>query len=165
MSLTSSTPRPIHKVLLVEDHEPLLRRWARTCESMGKVALTATRREAAVELALREAPELAFIDLFLEGEDGLGIIADLRAAGSKTYVILVSALMHTQYAVLGMRAGADWCLPKTGSIAETIQQIEEGHHPHQGLPDVLSLTEVEREYLTRVLDANTHRSTPVETDE
>lgn len=61
---------------------------------------------------------IAVVDLGLPDGSGLDLIADLRAAGHRLGVIVLTARDATPYKIAGLAGGADHYLPKTTSLDE-----------------------------------------------
>ncbi|RCW65587.1 response regulator transcription factor [Pseudorhodoferax soli] len=64
------------------------------------------------------APDVVALDLSLPGRDGLQVLADARAAGLRTPVLLLTARGTVGDRVLGLNAGADDYLPKPFDLDE-----------------------------------------------
>jgi two-component system, response regulator RegA len=142
----------VEKVLLVDDHEYVVRSWARECRKLQRVPLVSVDGVGAVETAVSERPELAIIDLFMPRATGIELIRELRAAGSDCFIVLVSAAMSWRFVMQAVHAGANDCCDKTVQVARYIRQIEEGSQPQPELGKFPSLDEVEWQYISRVLD-------------
>ena len=56
--------------------------------------------------------------------DGLSLIAKLRATGSRTPVLILSALGQVDDRVTGLRAGGDDYLPKPYAFSELLARVE-----------------------------------------
>ena len=139
----------IRRVLLVDDSATVLRAWSLSCTD--KRALCASSRAIALELAKRERPDLAIVDLYLGRETGLDVIRDLRAAKIDAFIVLVSAHISVEYAMLAMQAGADDCYDKAVSLKQIIRRVESGLRPEPALQKVPTLKEVEWRHIARVL--------------
>jgi two-component system OmpR family response regulator len=66
------------KVLVVDDTEIVRAAVAQVVRRMGHTAVTAATGEAALEAALRSAPDLALLDLRMPGMDGAALYQALR---------------------------------------------------------------------------------------
>ncbi len=68
---------------------------------------------------LRSAlPDVVLLDLSLPGEDGLSVLANARAEGLRTPVIILTARGTVGDRVLGLNTGADDYLPKPFDLDE-----------------------------------------------
>ena len=139
----------ICRVLLVDDSKTVLSAWSLSCGD--KLALCASSRASALEIAKRERPDLAIVDLYLGRETGLDVIRDLRAASIDAFIVLVSAHISVEYAMLAVQAGADDCYDKAVSLNQIIRRVESGQRPEPAPQSVPTLKEVEWRHITRVL--------------
>jgi two-component system response regulator RegA len=140
----------IRKVLLVDDHEVVLRSMARDFDREGVEPLKAANREEAMELFARENPELAIVDLFLRApENGLQLLAELKAILQPPFCILVSAHMSVAHAVMGMKAGADDVFLKPFGARQAPERVS-GESPSPEI-EIQSLDQIEWEHIARVL--------------
>ncbi|HEY4691708.1 MAG TPA: response regulator [Anaerolineae bacterium] len=105
MTDASKTGSP--KLLIVDDLvdiRRLLRAWA---EMEGYSPLEAGNGIQAVELALREKPEVIIMDIMMPGKDGLTAIKEIRQVDPTTGIVVLTAYGTEQRAVQAMRVGAD----------------------------------------------------------
>jgi two-component system response regulator RegA len=143
--------RRVRKILLVDDVELVLKVWARQAKRAGTIPLCANNRRDALELARREKPEMAVIDLVMPGESGLDIIRDLRKLKPKPFLLLVSGAMSVDNAMHGIAAGADDCFDKDVSIQQLITRVQRGVRPEVDHNRPLTLEQVEWQYIVRAL--------------
>lgn len=68
--------------------------------------------------------DVIVLDLLLPGLDGWTVLDRLRSAGSKTCVLLLSALDQVEDRIRGLRMGADDYLMKPFSFDELVARIE-----------------------------------------
>src|SRR5262245_49348584 len=138
--------RVVRKVLIVDDDPMILRAWARSCRTVGKIPLCASSRREALDLATREEPEMAVIDLLMPHVAGLVILRDLEELGIDMFKILVSGAMCADYAMQGVAAGADDCRDKRDSTARLIELVESGDRSPPDLGRLPTLKQIEWEY-------------------
>lgn len=141
--------RRVRKVLLVDDMDMVLKVWTRQCRRQNKAALCATNRTEALDLARREKPDLAVVDLILPNDSGLEIVRELKKLRHKPFVILVSGAMSAEAAMQGIEAGADDCFDKDVSISDLLERVERGVRPR--IPNQPTLKEMQWLYIRRVL--------------
>ncbi|KQP47727.1 response regulator transcription factor [Pseudorhodoferax sp. Leaf274] len=106
------------KLLLVED-DPAMQ--ATLQRALGRKQIDVrVCGDGAAALALWQAlaPDVVALDLSLPGRDGLQVLADARAAGLRTPVLLLTARGTVGDRVLGLNAGADDYLPKPFDLDE-----------------------------------------------
>jgi two-component system response regulator RegA len=150
--MAESVQRRIQKVLLVDDWDVWLSQWARDCRSMQKVPIRAKSRAEAVLVAQRERPEAAVVDLFLSPPDhGIDIVKDLKALDPSMAVIVVSAAINVDLAMLAVKAGADECFSKAVRCRQMLAAVETGQRPEPS-SEYPTLDEVEWEHISRVLN-------------
>ncbi len=149
--LRVSSMRNIRKILLVDDVELVLRTWSRQCKREGKIPLCATNRAEALELARREKPDMAIVDLIMPGDSGLAVVRDLKKLRRNMFTILVSGAMPVDHAMEGLAAGADDCFDKDTTIKQLIARVERGVRPATGKVKQPTLKAVEWQYIVRVL--------------
>ncbi|SEL97967.1 two-component system, OmpR family, response regulator [Sphingomonas palmae] len=78
----------------------------------------------ALEAARDGEPDLLIVDRQLPDGEGLDLIARLRAAGSRTPALVLSALGSLDDRVRGLRAGGDDYLPKPFALVELVARVE-----------------------------------------
>jgi DNA-binding NarL/FixJ family response regulator len=79
----------------------------------------------ALRLAQQVNPRLAFIDVVLEGEDGITCARRIHTAAPATRIILISAYPDREFRRLGISAGAVAFLDKKDIDAATVRQLVE----------------------------------------
>ena len=82
--------------------------------------------DGAVGLAYAKARDydVIVLDLMLPGLDGLSVLGELRAAGRKTHVLILSAKDQVEDRVRGLRLGADDYMVKPFSFEELCARID-----------------------------------------
>ena len=131
-------------ILLVEDDPGMQASLQRALTRRGmQVTL---RGDGAQALAhwLAQPPDAVVLDLSLPGLDGLEVLAQARAQGLSTPVLVLTARANVGDRVLGLNAGADDYLAKPFDLDELEARLRallrRGLHAHtapQALPDVL----------------------------
>ncbi len=112
------------RILVVEDEAAIRRFINRTMTGYGsKVFEAGTLREARQQNLLWK-PDLIVLDLGLPDGDGIELIKDVRASGSKTPIVVVSARSHEVEKVDALMAGADDYLTKPFGTAELLARVE-----------------------------------------
>ena len=136
-------------IVLVDDSALQLRAWARDLEADGRKVLTATTAAQAIALVRAERPDVAIVDLFLDQDDGLALVRELKALDENLFVV-VSGDMSVAHAMASVRAGADDVLVKPFIARDIVRRIESGELVD---PDRTSLTleQIEWEHISRAL--------------
>lgn len=79
--------------------------------------------ESGLACALTQAWDALLVDIMLPKRDGLSLVRALRAAGSLTAVIMLSARGDVEQRVEGLDAGADDYLPKPFAMSELLARL------------------------------------------
>lgn len=106
------------KLLIVEDNPSMLTTLQRAFERRGLAVTTCGDGLAALPLWRELAPDAVLLDLSLPGQDGLQLLAQARAAGLRTPVIILTARGTVGDRILGLNTGADDYLPKPFDLDE-----------------------------------------------
>ena len=113
------------RILLVEDHVELSRWVGRALErSRYTVERSLNGADADARLAT-EAYDLVILDLSLARMDGLEVLRRLRARGSRTPVLIVTARSEVSDRVRGLDLGADAYVTKPFSNADLVVKVKE----------------------------------------
>lgn len=110
------------KVLIVEDEKILLDLLSRHLESEGYTVATAAAGDDGLEVARREQPDIAVLDVMLPGLDGLSLCRILRRE-SDMAIILLTARAGEIDRVIGLDNGADDYVVKPFSLPELTARI------------------------------------------
>jgi two-component system, OmpR family, KDP operon response regulator KdpE len=106
------------------DDEPQIVRALRVIlREAGFEASTAATLAEGLDLAAREPPDAAIIDLILPDGSGIELCAELRSWSTMPIVVL-SALDEEEQKVLALRAGADDYITKPFSARELLARLE-----------------------------------------
>src|SRR4051794_37038234 len=108
------------RVLIVEDERKILSGLARGIQDAGYEVLTAANGDEGLRLAMDESPDCLVLDLMLPERHGLDVLADLRRAGKKMPVLVLTARDAIEDRVTGLDAGADDYLVKPFAMAELL---------------------------------------------
>jgi two-component system OmpR family response regulator len=113
------------KVLLVEDNERVSNFVRKGLSEAGHTIDHADNGRDGMFLAAGEAYDAIVMDRMLPGDiDGLGIIAALRKTGSRTPVLILSALSDVDERIRGLQSGADDYLTKPFAVGELLARLE-----------------------------------------
>jgi DNA-binding response OmpR family regulator len=111
------------RLLVIEDERKVLRSLERGLQSEGYEVATAATGEQGYERARTETFDCLVLDLMLPGRDGLEVLSDLRRAGKKTPVLVLTARDAVEDRVLGLDSGADDYLVKPFAFAELLARL------------------------------------------
>ncbi len=87
-----------------------------------EVATAVDGREAICRLAT-DPPDLVILDVLMPGLDGLEVCRQMRAAGNRTPVLMLTARTEVSERVAGLEAGADDYLPKPFAREELVARL------------------------------------------
>lgn len=120
------------KILIVEDEEILLNTLSDQCRADGFEVVQAKDGEAALELAMKERPDLILLDLLLPKMHGMKVLEKLRKGdewGKHVPVIILTNVADSNMVAKGMEAGLDGSyeyLVKTDwSLADIMKKIRD----------------------------------------
>jgi two-component system, OmpR family, alkaline phosphatase synthesis response regulator PhoP len=114
------------KILVVEDDKDIVKMLEYNLKKEGFKVITASDGEDALDLAVRQYPDLILLDLMLPGIDGLEVCKSLKKE-SKTSpipVIMLTAKGQEADKVVGLELGADDYITKPFSLRELIARIK-----------------------------------------
>jgi two-component system, OmpR family, response regulator TctD len=106
------------KLLLIEDNPSMQATLQRSFERRGITVTTCGDGLRALDRWRAVVPDVVLLDLSLPGRDGLQILADARADGLATPVIILTARGTVGDRILGLNTGADDYLPKPFDLDE-----------------------------------------------
>ncbi|WP_375609108.1 MULTISPECIES: winged helix-turn-helix domain-containing protein [unclassified Bartonella] len=112
------------KILVIEDDHETGRYLEKAFLEVGHSVDIAYDGDTGYTLATTENYDVMVIDRMLLHRDGLSIIAELRAKGNETPVLILSALGQVNDRVTGLRAGGDDYLTKPYAFSELLARVE-----------------------------------------
>jgi two-component system, OmpR family, response regulator len=110
-------------VYLSEDEKHLAEAIVKELSGRYRVFWSETGLEA-VEAALAGRADILVMDRKLKGVDGLELVAQLRAKGNRTPVLMISAMGDVDDRVAGLRAGGDDYLVKPFAMVEFSARVD-----------------------------------------
>jgi two-component system response regulator RegA len=141
-------------VLIVEDDAVLRGRLGRALRERGfEVRETASGAEA-LELAERDPPEHAVVDLRMPGMSGLDVVQGLKAIERSTVIVVLTGYGSIATALEAVRLGATHYLTKPADADDVIAAFSRGDSAPARTaedPQPASLARVEWEHINRVL--------------
>jgi two-component system response regulator TctD len=106
------------KLLLIEDNPGMQATLQRSFERRGIRVTLCGDGLRALDRWRAVVPDVVLLDLSLPGRDGLQVLADARAEGLATPVIILTARGTVGDRILGLNTGADDYLPKPFDLDE-----------------------------------------------
>lgn len=111
------------KILIVEDEPSLREIMVRELEQEHYVVETASTFDEADSKIAGYTYDCILLDIMLPGGSGLKLLENLKSAGKRDSVIIISARNSIEDKVLGLELGADDYLPKPFHTAELLARI------------------------------------------
>jgi len=148
---TQSKTEGLKQVLVVDDH-PIVRHGVVQLinQTHGlEVAAQAGTAAEALELAQKDAFDLAVVDVSLQGVSGLELVKQIRERGIEMPILVMSMHDESFYAERALRAGAQGYVMKQRATAEIATAIERVLGGDLYLSDALSA-----KLLRRVVDGD-----------
>ena len=114
------------KILIVDDEKDIVKMLEYNLKKEGFRTASATDGEEAVDVALKEHPDLILLDLMLPGIDGLEACRMLKSQDKTSHipVIMLTAKSQETDKVVGLELGADDYVTKPFSPRELIARIK-----------------------------------------
>ena len=119
------------RVLLADDHALVRAGMRSLLNAMTQVRVVgeAASGEEALELALRERPDVVLMDIAMKGMSGLDAAARIRERHQEVRVVILSMHAGEEYVLKAMRAGAAGYLLKdaaTGELELALRSVMRG---------------------------------------
>jgi len=111
------------RLLLVEDHKPLVRALRQGLEEEGFAVDLAADGEEADHKATGTNYDVIILDLMLPKKDGLTLLQAWRSAGMQTHIIILTAKGSLEDKVKGLDLGADDYLTKPFELDELLARL------------------------------------------
>ncbi len=112
------------RILVIEDDREAASYLVKALTEASHVADQAFDGDSGLELASQGQYDVLVVDRMLPKREGLSVISDLRSGGTRTPVLILSALGQVDDRVTGLRAGGDDYLPKPYAFSELLARIE-----------------------------------------
>lgn len=113
------------KVLLVDDHPVVRHGLAQLIAGEADLEVCAEAESApvALEAMRRSRPDVAILDISLNGTNGIELVKLMRAEQPKLPILILSMHDESLYALRALRAGAQGYLMKAEAIAHVLAAI------------------------------------------
>lgn len=131
------------KVLLVEDEKQISKFVKASLEAEGFLVDVAEDGERGAALGQSKDYDLIILDINLPKRSGVEVCQEIRAAGKKTPIIVLSVKSDTAIKVKMLDAGADDYVPKPFCVSELLARIRALLRRPQEIPsDVLKISDL-----------------------
>lgn len=142
------------KILLAEDEDQLSRVLKMAMEHNGYTVDVVGDGEAAVQHAKENAYDVMIFDIMMPKKSGIDALKEIRAAGDRTYVIMLTALAEVDDKVTGLDAGADDYITKPFSLKELLARLRSLERRFEGLDqDVLDFGDLKVDTNEQVMES------------
>jgi two-component system OmpR family response regulator len=111
-------------ILVIEDDADTADYLLKGLTESGYVVDRASDGREGLYMALGQSYDAMIVDRMLPGLDGLSIVQAMRAQGTRTPVLILSALGQVDDRVKGLRAGGDDYLTKPYAFSELLARLE-----------------------------------------
>ncbi|GLS84336.1 response regulator [Paraferrimonas haliotis] len=111
------------RILVVEDDAILSHHLKVQLEDMGNIVQVAPNATEGLYQASNYPIEIAIVDLGLPDQDGITLIQQIREAGVKAPILILTARVNWQDKVEGLNAGADDYLVKPFQKEELVARL------------------------------------------
>jgi DNA-binding response OmpR family regulator len=143
------------RVLLIEDHKPLVRILKQGLEEEGFAVDTAADGEEGDYKAHTADYDVIILDLMLPKQDGLTLLQRWRREGLKTHVLVLTARGSIDDKVRGLDSGADDYLTKPFELEELLARLRAlVRRGHQVKDPVLRVHDLEIDTASRTVKRN-----------
>jgi len=149
MPETTGTP-----MLLVDDDPVFTRVLARAMSRRGYDVRIASNADEALEIALEHQPQLATIDLKMDGRSGLTLIPQLREQLPELKMLVLTGYASITTAVEAIKLGAVNYLPKPADADQILTALQQ-QSPDADIPVAetpMSVNRLEWEHIQKVLN-------------
>ncbi len=110
-------------ILIVDDEPDLLEKLRSVLTSERYTIETAADGREGLEKIWNDTYDLILLDIMLPGMNGLEVLSEIREAGIRTPVLMLTAKGDIEDKVAGLNLGADDYLAKPFSLAELLARV------------------------------------------
>lgn len=140
------------RVLLIEDHKPLVRVLRQGLEEEGFAVDTALDGEEGDFKARSAQYDAIVLDLMLPKKDGLTLLKEWRTSGMASHVLVLTAKGMLEDRVRGLDIGADDYLTKPFELEELLARLRALiRRTHQAKDPVLRILDLEIDTAARTV--------------
>ena len=112
------------KALIVEDEKQIVELLSSHLKDLHLDVDTANNGKDGLEYALSNDYSVILLDIMMPQKDGIEVCRELRGAGVKTPILMLTAKSEEFDKVLGLEIGADDYLTKPFSVRELIARVK-----------------------------------------
>jgi DNA-binding NarL/FixJ family response regulator len=132
------------RIVIADDHAPMRMLLREELESAGfEVCGEAGTGIEAIEIALRERPDLCLLDVLMPDGDGVAAAEKIKGALPETKIVMITAVPSEEGVLAAAHAGADGYLGKDFDLPrlpEIVRAVAGGEaaYPRRLLPHILA---------------------------
>ena len=143
--MVSEPISPPWRVLIADDHAPTRADVRKALERDGRFEICAEAADAAgaVQVALREKPDICLLDLGMPG-NGMSAVWEIAARTPETKIVILTVSDQEDNLFAALRAGASGYLPKTISLDRLPDTLDGVCHGEAAMPRALMTRVLER---------------------
>lgn len=123
----TSLPLENFDILVADDHAVVRRGMRHILEQDGARVVEAASGEECLELVAATRFDVLLIDISLPRKIGLEVVSELRDAGSRLPILVVSMHPEENFALRALKVGAQGYLPKTADSQEIVKAVKTLH--------------------------------------
>lgn len=128
------------KILLVDDEKNVHYSFKKIFSGKYDI-ISALNGRKAIELFMKDPPDLAIVDIRMEGIDGLDLLSELKRISPKTPVLVITAYGSMEIAIEAMKRGAYDYLVKPFDIPQMLSIVDKAVSSSDGMKEVLMPSE------------------------
>ena len=102
--MTDKLPHP--RVLIADDHVGIVNQVAALLRPEFEIVATARDGMSALDCVRRFDPDIALLDLYMPGMNGLDVVRTLRTSGVRTVAVIMTGYNDSELAKAAVGAGA-----------------------------------------------------------
>jgi two-component system, NarL family, response regulator LiaR len=113
------------EVLIVDDHQVVRQglRFLLEQEDGIEVVGECADGPSAIQAVRTLRPTVVLLDLFLPGQDGIGVLAQIKQDRPATEVLMLTSSQDDEHLLAAVRAGALAYLPKTAGVEQVVASV------------------------------------------
>jgi len=145
-----------NRLLLVDDDEIFLQVLGRSMSKRGYEVISSAGIEDALVQSRNKIPDMAVVDLKLDGESGLDLIPLLIHINAEMNIVVLTGYSSIATAVTAIKRGATDYLSKPVTAGDVIKALAGEGQPEEAFEDFspMSVERLEWEYIQKVLKEN-----------
>jgi CheY-like chemotaxis protein len=115
----------VAKILVADDHDDARSVFASVLREAGHEVVEATDGDQALSVVEQQQPDVALIDIFMPGRDGIDVIRAIRAGDQRIRILAVSAGWHLKLEVVSGGSSQDvlqdaWAAGADGTLSKPV---------------------------------------------